>query len=62
MAGKVVEKIPKILDWVEEQTAHWERLRIERETPELRRKQPGSGPWTYPGKQWVADAIAATAV
>jgi hypothetical protein len=61
-AGKVVEKIPKILDWIEEQTAHGERLRIEREARELEEEAARKRALDLARKQWVADAIAATAV
>ena len=61
-AGKVVEKIPKILDWIEEQTAHLERLSIEREARELEEKAARKRAVDLARKQWVADAIAGTAV
>jgi hypothetical protein len=60
-AGKVVERIPKILDWIEQQTAHWEVLHAEREARELEEEAAQTRALDLAREQWVLDAIAATA-
>jgi hypothetical protein len=61
-AGSVVEQIPKILDWIEEQTLAWESMRAELQALELERESARRRALDLARKMWVLDAIAETAI